>query len=203
MRRSDDIQISGNFSYTPCSIFLNDIQHCPLISQGPCGSCTSANFITIRQNFSCFLSPSKYSQNCFVIRRRSVRETIRENFCCLPSVPPAFSQHLNKMDSWIHLGKVLQHDFRSFENTWQIKMFKLSRWHKHLSKKAVAHLIIKSSARVGNIQLGSDQLSPRWYSCLIGQFRNVFSLILRVKKIVFQRNPTNLPVLCAVLSHPI
>jgi hypothetical protein len=62
------------------------------IIQGPCGSCTSAYFISIRQNFPSFLSPSKYSQNCFVIRRRSVRKTIRENSCCLPSVPSAFSK---------------------------------------------------------------------------------------------------------------
>jgi hypothetical protein len=42
-------------------------------------------------------------------------------------------------------------------------------------KKAVAHLIIKSFVRVGNIRLRCDQLSPRWYPCPIGQFRNVFS----------------------------
>jgi hypothetical protein len=42
-------------------------------------------------------------------------------------------------------------------------------------KKVVAHFIIKSFARVGNIRLRSDQLSSRWYSRLIGQFRNVFS----------------------------
>jgi hypothetical protein len=42
-------------------------------------------------------------------------------------------------------------------------------------KKAVDHLIIKSFARFDNIRLRSDQLSPRWYSRLIDQFRNVFS----------------------------
>ncbi|KAJ3638225.1 hypothetical protein MTP99_001626 [Tenebrio molitor] len=91
-RSAEDIQLLGNFSYTYSSIFLNDIQCCLFISQGTCDSCTSTNCIT------CFLSPSNYSQNCFVIRRRSVRETIRENSCCLPSIPPAFSQdnqHLN------------------------------------------------------------------------------------------------------------
>jgi hypothetical protein len=61
-----DIQLLDNFSYTPSSNFLNDIQYCLFISQGPCGSCTSANFIPIRQNFPCFLNPSKYSQNCFL-----------------------------------------------------------------------------------------------------------------------------------------
>ncbi|KAJ3634753.1 hypothetical protein MTP99_007698 [Tenebrio molitor] len=101
-RSAGDIYLLDNFSYTPSSIFFNDIQYCLFISQGPCGSCTSANFISIRQNFPCFLSPSKYSQNCFVIRRRSVRKTIRENSCCLPSVPSAFSkdnQHLNIIGS--------------------------------------------------------------------------------------------------------
>jgi hypothetical protein len=101
-KRDVPIYLLGNLSCTPSSIFFNDIQYCLFISQGPCGSCTSANFISIRQNFPCFLSPSKYSQNCFVIRRRSIRKTIRENSCCLPSVPFAFSkenQHLNIIGS--------------------------------------------------------------------------------------------------------
>ncbi|KAJ3629696.1 hypothetical protein MTP99_014069 [Tenebrio molitor] len=102
-RSAGDIQVLCILSCTSSSIFLNDIQYCLFISQGPCGSCTSANFIPIRQNFPCFLSPSKYPQNCFVIKRRSVRETIRKNSCCLPSVPPAFStdnsQHLDIIGS--------------------------------------------------------------------------------------------------------
>ncbi|KAJ3628615.1 hypothetical protein MTP99_015911 [Tenebrio molitor] len=71
-RSAGDIYLLGNFSYTPSSIFFNDIQYCLFISQGPCGSCTSANFISIRQNFPCFLSPSKYSQKGSIkLQRRS------------------------------------------------------------------------------------------------------------------------------------
>jgi hypothetical protein len=50
-RSAGDIYLLGNFCYTPSFIFFNDIQYCLFISQGPCGSCTSANFISIRQNF--------------------------------------------------------------------------------------------------------------------------------------------------------
>ncbi|KAJ3628534.1 hypothetical protein MTP99_015834 [Tenebrio molitor] len=102
-RSAGDIYLLGNFSYTPSSILFNDIQYCLFISQGLCGSRTSGNFISIRQKFPCFSSPSKYSQNYFVIRRRSVRKTIREHSCCLPSVLSAFSkdnnQHLNIIGS--------------------------------------------------------------------------------------------------------